>query len=497
MAAKFMPPTPPSTPPRKAKLWDPVSVLQILNADYGNTFTCLGYAKTQGRRCRLPPASGGKPEVYEILGNLTYSTPNFKQMEDELEEAARAGLCGRWHQWKDTEEQVSYVLQNWKKCIMQISNHAPNPKTMRSSQMKGGAETQISIKEEGQGKSPVESMRSVELENITLRTTIHDLEKEKNRIADILDQVSQAKAQLGRQAEELKQNAERQRHVLESQLRNEKESAAEHERTIQNASKKLQKENNEYRQQLKKEEESRQKLQEILTQKQAQYQTIREERKEIQRRMRKEEENTQEFQRTLTQQQTQYHILQEEKAEAQKRFERAEEDKQELQRAVTHQQTQYQTVQDEKNNLQNRVEMERENNQKLQRSLTYHQNLQGALREDLQCEKVAFTRLMELHEREQEDARRERAAFRKLVDDHEQEQQQYRRLQSAFRVLQEDYCHMVEDRDRARRELRRAYQDSATDRASLETGANPARRRLQRLFSRQRQGQAIKPSLFL
>ncbi|KAJ9645990.1 hypothetical protein H2199_003033 [Coniosporium tulheliwenetii] len=95
-------------------LWDPVAALQLVNPDR-EKITCVGYAPTQGRRCRNPIAAHNISAAREILNNLSRRIPYGELMEAELLNVASRLLCVRYHQgqWKGVVE------REWKPCVRQ------------------------------------------------------------------------------------------------------------------------------------------------------------------------------------------------------------------------------------------------------------------------------------------------------------------------------------------------------------------------------------------
>lgn len=93
-------------------LWDPVAALQLVNPDR-EKITCVGYAPTQGRRCRNPIAAHNVSAAKETLSNLSRRIPHDGLMEAELHNVASRLLCVRYHQgqWKGVVERT------WKPCV--------------------------------------------------------------------------------------------------------------------------------------------------------------------------------------------------------------------------------------------------------------------------------------------------------------------------------------------------------------------------------------------
>ncbi|KAF2228820.1 hypothetical protein EV356DRAFT_537758 [Viridothelium virens] len=414
MAATLSPPTPPSTPPRNTKLWDPVSTLQIYNADYYNKFTCLGYAETQGRRCRLPPAQGGQPRVFEILEKLAYRTPNFKQMEKELGKAAHAGLCGRWHSWKDTERQLRYVMREFETYLNLIDKP-----TQR-------CETQVTtpIKEEDAVEAPTKIVNNVEATVRNLKQTKDMLEAALQKaISQTAKQKENFTCELHKKDEMLKKQVQLEGELMQQRLAIERRKDEQHTAQLDAAKKARQ-------------AEERQRLA-LESKLQSQQDSLA----KVQRCLDTEKENSQKLQHDLKQQQTQNESLQED-----------------LRRTT-----------EQKNELRQRFEREQESSQRTQDTLAQQQAQHQSFRDALRQERKALVKLTEDHKREKENARGEREALQRLKELREREQQEYHRLKAAFDSLQQNQHRLVKDRSRSHRELRRTYQESEAEQTSVDS----------------------------
>ena len=88
--------------------WSPASVLQI-----DPDSTCIGHAKTQGRRCRNPIAYANHKEAANILYEMSRRDPlQSQRLESQLEELASRLLCRRWHQ-----DQAVEMKRRWRRHI--------------------------------------------------------------------------------------------------------------------------------------------------------------------------------------------------------------------------------------------------------------------------------------------------------------------------------------------------------------------------------------------
>lgn len=79
------------------EIWDPYTVLQINNPDR-NAFTCVGHARTQGRRCRNLINQNNRALVYDILDRISFFSPDSREVSKALPRLASLSLCLRWHQ---------------------------------------------------------------------------------------------------------------------------------------------------------------------------------------------------------------------------------------------------------------------------------------------------------------------------------------------------------------------------------------------------------------
>ena len=434
MASILMPPTPPATPPRRTKRWDPVAILEILNPGRNNDFTCLGWAETQDRRCRLPPAAGGQPEVYQILEKLAYQVPDFEKMEKELSEAASAGLCGRWHQKPDkVGRQVRYVMRKWKTCITQTSEPIPKRMQVQQPRPRETCNSEESPSEEGQSKAILRRMKGLELENTTLRAAVQDLEQEKKRLRKALSQANEVhKDELDRQRGETDRLLEEQKQLEDERQRREQEERV--------------------RDAVKRETEDRQK-------------------NELHA---KELEAEKRSKQAAERQRVDLELLRTNEKESMADRERAL-------------QTANQRVQEEMEEIRRQLEKEKENTQTLHRTLMQQQTRCTTLEEVLQRERIDFTNLTQLHERERENSQRQKVDLGKLKELNRLEQQQNHRLLLAFHSLRNGESRLLNDRNTARRELRRVYQDSEINHAPAETAWTRTTRRLYHLVFRRTQ----------
>lgn len=77
-------------------LWDPIETLQLVNPDR-DKITCVGFAPSQGRRCRNPIAGHNISAAMQILNQFSLQVPDTEAMKPQLLEVASRLLCVRFH----------------------------------------------------------------------------------------------------------------------------------------------------------------------------------------------------------------------------------------------------------------------------------------------------------------------------------------------------------------------------------------------------------------
>ena len=110
--------------------FDATDLLEIINP-YRGTFTCVGDARSCGRRCRNPIAKHNRASVDKILRHLPNIVQDRVVLELELQELAERSLCQRYHQ-----DQAAEKARQWYKTIIKNVNKtsskpSPNPSTSR------------------------------------------------------------------------------------------------------------------------------------------------------------------------------------------------------------------------------------------------------------------------------------------------------------------------------------------------------------------------------
>lgn len=93
--------------------WNASEVLGIDPHSLG--FTCVGHAKTQGRRCRNVIAKDNRGEAARILQTMGERNVETADFDDSLESLATCLLCRRWH--VRDEHQISSKIAQWRRAI--------------------------------------------------------------------------------------------------------------------------------------------------------------------------------------------------------------------------------------------------------------------------------------------------------------------------------------------------------------------------------------------
>lgn len=86
--------------------WAPVQVLELDGISSG--FTCIGHAKSKGRKCRSPIACANRQEASKILREMSRLDPQSPRIANKIEELACRLLCRRWHQ-----SQAAEMKEHW------------------------------------------------------------------------------------------------------------------------------------------------------------------------------------------------------------------------------------------------------------------------------------------------------------------------------------------------------------------------------------------------
>lgn len=86
---------------------------EILDLDPESfSFTCVGHARTQGRRCRNRIAAANSSSAADLLAALKVTTASSRRLDTELHKLTPLVLCKRWHQ-----DQASDMVEEWRETI--------------------------------------------------------------------------------------------------------------------------------------------------------------------------------------------------------------------------------------------------------------------------------------------------------------------------------------------------------------------------------------------
>ncbi|KAH7381100.1 hypothetical protein BKA64DRAFT_685673 [Cadophora sp. MPI-SDFR-AT-0126] len=98
------------------KLWDPTTTLGIINTDPGyERITCVGYAPSQGRRCRMAINQWNRQSITKTLDDISYLQPDDPVVLSRLKTMAGEALCVRFHQG-----QASDILSQWRRKLPKV-----------------------------------------------------------------------------------------------------------------------------------------------------------------------------------------------------------------------------------------------------------------------------------------------------------------------------------------------------------------------------------------
>ncbi|KAH6707913.1 hypothetical protein BKA61DRAFT_558559 [Leptodontidium sp. MPI-SDFR-AT-0119] len=113
-----------------SKLWDPLETLEIINPDPGyQCITCVGYAPSKGRRCRIAINKYNRQTITNTLNEISYLHPSDPNVVSRLRGVAGAALCVRRHQG-----QASDILSQWRSKLPkgQRTDSEQRPRSSRS-----------------------------------------------------------------------------------------------------------------------------------------------------------------------------------------------------------------------------------------------------------------------------------------------------------------------------------------------------------------------------
>lgn len=104
-------------------LWNPRQAFGIINWDPGYyRQTCVGYAPSQGRRCRNPIKQNNRDMIDQILYELSLTEPCEENMVQDLFVLAELCLCVRYHR-----TQVQAVVREWREILRSGAHGLNNP----------------------------------------------------------------------------------------------------------------------------------------------------------------------------------------------------------------------------------------------------------------------------------------------------------------------------------------------------------------------------------
>ena len=110
--------------PVAAGQWDAFEVLDIDPESSG--FTCVGHAKTQGRRCHNIIAKGNRSAASKALRDMSEQSLRSTNFDRQLESLACRLLCRRWHQGQSPSK-----VEQWKRKIDRFRAVGSVPQTPR------------------------------------------------------------------------------------------------------------------------------------------------------------------------------------------------------------------------------------------------------------------------------------------------------------------------------------------------------------------------------
>ena len=122
--------------------WNAFHTLQV---DPVKEHHCIGYAPSQGRRCRNPIKRDNTTLAFKLLNDLGSMDPTSSQTETKLDRLASACLCVRNHQ----DQKMDFV-KKWKSIMLslELEERTPSARTVQT------VETQIQRMEDVQTAQP-------------------------------------------------------------------------------------------------------------------------------------------------------------------------------------------------------------------------------------------------------------------------------------------------------------------------------------------------------
>ena len=242
---------------QKQASWDAVETLNIINPDRG-CLTCVGFAPSQGRRCRNPIAQHNRTFAFKILNKISNEAPDGSALVADLRKIAATSLCLRYHQG-----QVDSVVAEWQSKIQSVK-----------------AQKASGTRKPYFGNSPYDSKPS------THKPSFSDFHSIEERLNDLMKKLAEYEVrEQERKAEEERKRLRMEQKQKEKEMEEHKEKARqEKERKEQEKARKEAEEEQRKREEERNQEEEKQRKREEEERKQE------EERKKHEEKAREQEE---------------------------------------------------------------------------------------------------------------------------------------------------------------------------------------------------------------
>jgi hypothetical protein len=256
---------------RKPALWKPCDLLEIINPDPGyQCITCVGYAPSQGRRCRNPIRADNRSFIMETLNEISYLPPDSSAVTSRLRAIASRALCVRWHQG-----QAASMVQQWQNKIQTLkprSQERLHTKPAQSTSNKYAkpthdldevqeqlrdmkrllAELQEELRRQKQGDRAAEDRRQEQQESERQQEEEACKRRERER-QERKDRERKAREQEEEEERREKERQEKEQQEKEEQEQKAREQAAHNERLRQKAQKRREEGEKKERERLQKE----------------------------------------------------------------------------------------------------------------------------------------------------------------------------------------------------------------------------------------------------
>jgi hypothetical protein len=237
------------------KLWDPATILGIINSDPGyQCITCIGFAPSQRRRCRNPINASNRSYIFDVLENISYLDPAASDVARQLRSIASSALCVRFHQG-----QANNVLENWfqkideLKCLERRKTPSKRGQNSTSRCVSSGLVTSFSESFEGQTDEELQTLYARMNDELNRRQKAEEKrqQQQRRREKERLDRENQESEKQEREEQE-REKQEREKQQREKQQR-EKRDNEERKRRAKQQSEQQER----ARQQTKREEKER------------------------------------------------------------------------------------------------------------------------------------------------------------------------------------------------------------------------------------------------